>query len=48
MMVKLYRLQCRSLKAFLRPFTFVPDQMETIEIILVVIDLEMLEIVDEF
>ncbi|UUT14763.1 exonuclease domain-containing protein [Pseudomonas zeae] len=47
-MVKLYRLQCRSLNPFLKPFTFVLDQMETIEIILVVIDLETLEIVDEF
>jgi inhibitor of KinA sporulation pathway (predicted exonuclease) len=31
-----------------RPLTVVPDQMETIEIGLVVIDLESLEIVDEF
>jgi inhibitor of KinA sporulation pathway (predicted exonuclease) len=31
-----------------KPLTVVPDQMETIEIGLVVIDLESLEIVDEF
>ncbi|MBU4629212.1 exonuclease domain-containing protein [Pseudomonas sp. BF61] len=31
-----------------RPLTVVPDQMETIEIGLVVIDLESLEIIDEF
>ena len=31
-----------------RPLVVVPDQMETIEIGLVVIDLESLEIVDEF
>jgi len=31
-----------------RPLAVVPDQMETIEIGLVVIDLETLEIVDEF
>ena len=31
-----------------RPLAVVPDQMETIEIGLVVIDLETLEVVDEF
>lgn len=31
-----------------RPLTVVPDQMETIEVGLVVLDLETLEIVDEF
>lgn len=37
MMVQLYRLQRRSLKRCLKPLTFVPDQVETIEIVLVVI-----------
>ena len=32
----------------IRPLAVVPDQMETIEIGLIVIDLETLEIVDEF
>ncbi|WP_432668112.1 hypothetical protein [Pseudomonas umsongensis] len=31
-----------------RPLALAPDQMETIEIGLVVIDLELLEIVDDF